>query len=289
MLVKIGAFSDCHNPSFLSSPGIRKFILDQDLDIFIFAGDFCLGGFKQFQLNEFGQNLKGLAKNVIFVPGNHDFLRADARTIGHPLDYNNRLNAFDRDSEYNNFKLLQDTLGGVIVMGYDQDSFYHKCVVNGVPVVIAANSWVKMPDDRWAFCAKSDEALLHVASKFEYPADILITHAPPYCPLGEYRSYGKRYNLGDSFMTIQAQKVVHPKLWFCGHVHESYGSYYLDSELSELIKFGVVAKPNDRAFLDAVLEAYQDMPSSAIQAYNVSLMGANYSLENKIIFTELEL
>lgn len=288
MKVKVGAFSDCHNPSFLSSPGLRKFILDQDLDIFIFAGDFCIGGFKRFQLEEFGKNLKGLARNVIFVPGNHDFLRANGRTHGHPLDYNNRINAFNISPEVSNFMLMHNTLNDITVMGYDEDSFYHECMINGSPVVIAANCWVKTPDDRWAFCAKSDEALLRIASKFENPADILISHAPPYSPLGEYHSYGKRYNLGDPYMTIQAQKVIKPKLWFSGHIHESYGSYYLDCEISELIKLGYVAKPSNIPLFESMICAYQDMPISPIYAYNVALVDANYSLKNKIIFTELE-
>lgn len=288
MKVKIGAFSDCHDPYFLRSPFFREFILKQELDIFIFAGDFCIGGFKYFQLKDFGKNLKGLAKNVIFVPGNHDFLRADGRVQGSPLDYNNRINAFKENPELSNFLLMRDALDDIIVMGYDEDSFYHECMVNESPVRIAASCWVKLPDDRWAFCANSDEGLLNVASRFNNQADILVTHAPPYCSLGEFSISGKRCNLGDPYMTIHAQKVIKPKLWISGHVHEGYGSQFLDFDISDLIKFGHVAKPNNPLF-DAMVDAYRDMPACEMQAYNVALVDANYSLANKIIFPELEL
>jgi Icc-related predicted phosphoesterase len=159
-------------------------------DVFIHCGDLMMSGY----LSEWSSRLDSLAalphKIKLLIPGNHD-----------------------KHIELYTGPSLQDLRGaGVTVIGLDHNQKYMSFQLpNGMSVL--GLPWVtNLPN--WAF-SRSEEWITEYLAYQAGRHQIVCSHSPPAGVLDNgfgvraYRSYLE-----------QAQ----PDYWFCGHVHEGYGS-----------------------------------------------------------------
>jgi len=165
-------------------------------DVLVHSGDICAGRGSVKQIISFNQWLGTLNyKNIIVIPGNHDFPFQE--------DFN-----FCK-SLLSNCNLLFD--GYMIVDGI---KFY------GSP-------W--QPEFcSWAFNLPRGAPLAEKWSLIPVDTDILITHGPPHKILDK-TTYGNE-NAGCEEL-IKRIKDISPKIHCFGHIHEGYGTLNEDDTL----------------------------------------------------------
>jgi Icc-related predicted phosphoesterase len=161
-------------------------------DVLLLGGDVCpLEDEKDFELmtkwveGEFSDWLRAVpAERIILVPGNHDFV-FEARTDWPDLPAELVIDK-------------QIDLGGVTVW---------------------ASPWVPNLKE-WAFYG-DDERLQAAADAIPKGTDIWLEHGPPYGYLD--RLWGAEGHVGNSY-TLNAMVDKPPKFFFCGHIHEAWGT-----------------------------------------------------------------
>jgi Icc-related predicted phosphoesterase len=172
-------------------------------DLLIHAGDLMYTGY----LDEWHARVESLRalehKNKIIVPGNHDYhienyegvaraelRRAGVKTVGTHPDF------------------AITTVGGYRILG--------------VPYVTGLNGWAFCRDERW---------LLNYMEALDIdnnPVDIVVTHAPPFNILDaihpEQKEVRSQEHVGGMAFNYWFYSLKNkPKVWICGHIHESYG------------------------------------------------------------------
>lgn len=182
-----------------------------ECDILIIAGDLCpdfpskagkyelvdKGGGMQAQWLDttFRRWVNDLsAKRILAIWGNHDFV-GERRALWEHLELPVRF--------------LQDET--VEVEGLR---------IHGTP-------WVPgLP--RWAFHANSP-ALQARAEGIPRDLDILISHGPPYGVLDFVAPQFGSCHVGDTYLRHQLERI-RPQVVVCGHIHEQYGSAYVEDK-----------------------------------------------------------
>lgn len=183
--MRIVATSDTHTPVDPKSI--------PDGDVFIHAGDLMVRGY----VDEWEMALQWLSalphKTKIFVPGNHDF----------------HLQVYPGPA-------LQDMRrSGVTVLGFPGNYGFEEMTLPNSMTVLGIPFVTNLP--RWAFNSTESEINDYLLKKTK--ADIVVSHSPikgvldaddiSHQGIGCYMDFLQRVN---------------PKLWFCGHVHDKYGS-----------------------------------------------------------------
>lgn len=163
-----------------------------DGDVFVLAGDFMYYG----SPDEWRSRLDSIAalphKHKLIVPGNHDYYCQHYRGIAR--------SSLRREAK----ATLLDDLAPEITI--DSVRFL------GVPFVEGLPGWAYNVEPEW---------LLNWTYEFRTP-DIMISHSPPYNILD---AAGPKQNYGSLALNrFVYRREEMPKHWFCGHVHESYGS-----------------------------------------------------------------
>lgn len=187
--MRLVATSDTHFP-------IKKDMIP-DGDIFLLAGDFMYTGYP----NEWYPRIESIAalphKLKLLVGGNHD-----------------------RHLELYSGPACQELKRlGITVVGNPLP--YSRYVVTlpngktllGLPFVTNLPNWSFNKEEQYI------EDLLEVVGR----ADIIASHSPPRGILDGGR--GNSYGIG---VYRRYLKRFQPKLWICGHIHESYGEHAQD-------------------------------------------------------------
>ena len=160
-----------------------------DGDLLVHAGDFSLrGDLVEAELfaEWFGNQPH---KHKVAIAGNHDLS---------VIHYGSRL--IREIFEDNGVHYLQDT--SVEIMGH---------LVHGSP-------WQPYFHN-WAFNLKTEEELYDRFEQAQIGTDILITHGPP---LGVLDNNKHGESCGSSAL-LKRIREIEPKLFVCGHIHESRG------------------------------------------------------------------
>lgn len=183
--MKIVATSDTHFPDW------DKLIPEGD--VLIHCGDLMYAGTP----DEWYSRIEGFKHlrhpRKLFIPGNHDL---------HVQIYAGPAIA--------ELKKL-----GVEVVGWGRNDIVtleNGMTVLGLPWVTGLPTWAFNKTEM--ACAELIEHLPRV--------DIVASHSPPYRILSRLRSSGS--HAGVSAWRKYAEKMQ-PSYWFCGHVHESYGTF----------------------------------------------------------------
>ena len=166
-------------------------------DVFIHAGDLMVRGYP----NEWVENLKWLRalphKIKLFVPGNHDF----------------HLQVYPGPA-------LQDMRScGVTVLGFPGNHNFEEFILPNGMSVLGLPFVTGLP--RWAFNSNEEDIENYLKNK---KADIVVSH----CPMRGVLDGDDASHFGISCYK-DFLKRTNPKLWFCGHVHEKYGSQVVDN------------------------------------------------------------
>lgn len=185
--MKITFISDTHNN--------HENIEIKPCDVLVHCGDGSTHGEHEELYNLFGWLAQQPAKDVIYVPGNHD--------IAFEKDWLNTKGYCEKVFELASTANLHIvTKGFVKICGksFFCYSYMHKY-----------GNWAFMRDEQWL---KDDIARLPVED-----VDVLVTHAPPHgildTNLNELHCGTKPINKLVSMMS--------PKIHAFGHIHESYG------------------------------------------------------------------
>ena len=181
--MKIVATSDTHFPF--------DDRLIPDGDVFLHGGDLMSSGYEREWYSRV-ESLKNLPhKTKIYVPGNHDF---------HVQNYTGPANQDLRAA-------------GVHLLGTHSHYFTHELengmVVLGLPFVTGLESW--------AFNRSEDDLERLVDCLPD--ADIVLSHSPP---SGILDKTNGGYHVG-VLAWYKYLMTRSPKIWICGHIHESYG------------------------------------------------------------------
>lgn len=203
-MTRIVATSDTHFP-FDNN-------LIPDGDVLIHAGDLMYRG----DPGEWDSRLASFAslkhKTKIYVPGNHDYYPAQYRGIAR--------STMRREG---GGTTLNDGADGVVKLGSTG------LTMLAIPYVTGLHGWAYNVEEEWL----SSWLAYHYAIP-----DIVISHSPPF----RIRDSDGKQSFGSTamnrwFYTLQTK----PKLWICGHIHESYGT-----ETIEGCTFANVAMCNEQ-------------------------------------------
>lgn len=193
--------------------------IEEDFDVFVMSGDFFpnsiwganmkpeeLKNEKKFQekwMRQYANDLKKCIKNkpFIFCSGNHDFIN--------PCNILKEYGAevIDTDNKVVEF------------MNYSWYGFPY------VPIMNNNWNWEKNSQD---MKIEVDKFLKKLKSVNKYNnLDILIAHCPIYSILDRVRNE----NIGNQHMAtaLSYQMQTMPKLYLCGHVHESFNYTWLNN------------------------------------------------------------
>lgn len=190
-MTRIVATSDTHFP-FSNN-------LIPDGDILIHAGDLMYYG----DPGEWNSRLESFAalphKTKLYVPGNHDY---------YPFHYRGIARSTLRRE--GGRTLLDDGTDGVRKL--TKDSGLH---ILAIPYVTGLNGWAYNVEEEWleGWLRRVD------MSATVYP-DIVVSHSPPF----RIRDAVGKNNYGSTALNKWFYSLAKkPKLWICGHIHESYG------------------------------------------------------------------
>jgi Icc-related predicted phosphoesterase len=176
-------------------------LIESEADMLIVAGDICpdfMTSVAQHQHHwldtEFRRWLSDLpVRKVIAIAGNHDFVMEKPYLIP--------------DLPWHYLRDNSVTIDGI--------------KIHGMP-------WVpNLPS--WAFFGGFDSVDEGIQAKIPEDTDILVSHGPPYGYADKLAGGGKYGNskamrVGDKGMDVTLARVK-PKLFVCGHIHESFGHY----------------------------------------------------------------
>ena len=204
--MKIVVTSDTH--FIFTIPGDEKNPPIPDGDVFIHCGDLMMTGLPDEWYLRLG-NLAALPhKTKILVPGNHDFHIDNYNGIAR-AELKNRAGVTLLDDRRTPFMELD----GIKILG--------------IPFVTGLPGWAyarqEMTVERW----------LENAWPSAVGPDIVISHAPMYGVLDaihpEEPKRKKQKRVGGKATRKWFDRLERkPQLWFCGHIHESYGSETID-------------------------------------------------------------
>lgn len=192
-MTKLVGFSDTHGQV------VTKDKLP-DGDVLCFAGDYSYirknapyeTRMKELEdTYEWFYNLSKYYDQIIFVPGNHDFI----------FETNTR-EAIACMEQVDNLKVLIDDS-----MLFDGITFF------GSP-------WTPWFHD-WAFNAERGPKCKEHWDKIPFDTNVIITHGPSYMRRDECE-YGERY-VGCEELNRRMRMLSELKVHFFGHIHESYG------------------------------------------------------------------
>jgi len=169
-------------------------------DVLIHCGDATYNGTAQ-EIHNFNESLKDLNfKKIIFIPGNHDFIFENDRTLSQKIMTNADV-LIDKSIIYNGIKIYGSPW---------QPRFCN-----------------------WAFNLPRGNKILEKWDLIEKDADIVVTHGPPLYILDKTKS-GEHVGCYDLAKII---KENNPKIHAFGHIHESYGierhkeTYYVNASI----------------------------------------------------------
>lgn len=197
--MKIVATSDTHFPYDVSKG------LIPDGDVLIHAGDMMYTGYPDEwypRLDSFSQLPHKLK---LYVPGNHDF---------HPQNY--------RGIAYAE---LRKRAGITLIDGHDPVRVLpNGWTVMGIPYVTGLTGWAYAADEEW---------LENWLNEWEsVKPDIVVSHAPPWRILDAIhpdKPEMQQQRCGSWALRRWFDKMERkPRLWFMGHIHESYGHQVVD-------------------------------------------------------------
>lgn len=195
--MRIVATSDTHFP----------FTVQEEGDVFVHAGDLMYSG----QLPEWQERLTSLRniqgfRHKLLVPGNHDYYlehyaglaRTELRRARVML-----LNEYNPTAEIDGVKFL------------------------AIPFVTGLPGWAYNRDEDWV-----SRWLEQVTDGFT--PDVVISHAPLFGTLDATNPNASNVRQRNHVGGLAANRWYHaaavkPKLWICGHIHESYGILNTDT------------------------------------------------------------
>lgn len=183
-MFKIEATADTH---FVISPEFFS-----GADVLVVAGDFLMIG-SAAEVFERLEAIRALPHPTkIVVCGNHD--KCFDPLIGHEF-----------------YVFVQKVYPDITFLGYP---FNTSVTING-KLFLALPYVSTLP--RWGF--NKDEAWLEMLVTTLPKADVVISHAPPK-GIRDGREVGESWGVG---AWVNYLHGASPKVWICGHVHESYG------------------------------------------------------------------
>jgi len=166
-----------------------------DGDVIVHAGDLTLSGDVEAIVDGFAWLSEMPHRNIIFVPGNHDFGFQDIPGLRSELA-----------QRFPRVTVLMDestVIGGLRVYGSPYQPWFHDWAFNFAPgdegLVDAQARWAKIPD----------------------ATQILITHGPVRGILDRVRN-GER--AGCPQLRARIAELDDLRLHVCGHIHEAYGT-----------------------------------------------------------------
>lgn len=175
-------------------------------DVFLHAGDLMYTGYP----DEWYQRLDSLRalehKNKIFVPGNHDF---------HVQNYRGVARSELRKA------------GVFCLDGNDICAEVNGLIVYGIPYVTGLRGWA------YAKTEKELEEWLNRATHGMPDPDIVISHQPPFMIRDAVFPERTNKYAQEHVGSVALNRWFHsmkkkPKVWVCGHIHESYGQENID-------------------------------------------------------------
>lgn len=176
-------------------------------DVLLHCGDLMYTGHPDEWYLRLGNLAAMPHAHKLIVPGNHDF---------HIQNYNGIARAELKNNA--KFKLLDDHKPYTEIDGVQ---FFAIPGVTGLP--------------GWAYNTTDQELERWLGTAYDVgrPADIVMSHAPPYLILDAINPEGRRVrdrkHVGSRALRRWFNELqVKPKYWFFGHIHESYGSMTVD-------------------------------------------------------------
>lgn len=202
--MKAVLISDIHNrQNHLSSNENNNL---PDADLLLIAGDLSGVG-SESELSNFFKWLKKQSprykKGVVFIAGNHDrsFDTKFNDGVNKPEWLNELL--YSIKTEYDNIHYLENQeiiIDGIKIYGSPISPWFH--------------------GDRWAFNAHRGDDIRKYWSMIPEDTDILMVHSPVAYKLDYIPSVSEYVGCEDLRKVVNKIK---PKLFICGHIHESYG------------------------------------------------------------------
>jgi Icc-related predicted phosphoesterase len=172
-------------------------------DVLIHAGDLMYTGYE----GEWQPRLDSLAKlnymNKLLVPGNHDYHIERYAGVAR-AELRKQAKVFCLD----NFTPMT-TVNGLNILG--------------IPFVTGLSGWAYSADEDWLLSWLNAVTEQH----YFYP-DIVVSHQPPYNTLDAVYPNRDTHILQNHVGSLALHRWFHslkrkPKMWVCGHIHESYG------------------------------------------------------------------
>jgi Icc-related predicted phosphoesterase len=209
MSVRIGVISDIHQEMHISPVRIES-----DCDILVIAGDLTSGGQLQQELSALGDRFK----NVVYVPGNHEFYGYNFKTI-----LNVRDNLPDNVHYlYNEAKIIDGIrfVGTTLWFPNDPMNFSFERLLNDFKLIPNFRSWVYSENTKAQKFLNS-----HVKD-----GDFVVTHHLP-----SHLGVASRYvgsQLNRFFVSpVQENLFAKAKVWNFGHTHDYVNLKHMNCQL----------------------------------------------------------
>ena len=146
-------------------------------------------------------------KTKIYVPGNHDYYPYHYRGIAR--------STLRREGGRT---VLNDGADGVTKLGDTG------LTMLAIPYVTGLQGWAYNVEEEWL-----DDWLRRVYAAFYTTPDIVVSHSPPWRILDSTTTYERKEHYGSTAMNKWFHSLERkPKLWVCGHIHDSYGVEVID-------------------------------------------------------------
>lgn len=201
--MKIVATADTHFVFPISPEGEYPGVPEADL--LIHAGDLMYSGYPDEWYPRLGALAAMPHKTKLLVPGNHDFHLQNYTGIAR-AELRNRANCRLLDTRTPYLEIDGVTVFGIPGVERLRDWAYN---------------WEPQDLERWLELA------------YDKPADIIVSHQPPYLILDAVHPEGKRTkdrkHVGSRALRRWFNRLERkPAYWFFGHIHESYGQTVVD-------------------------------------------------------------
>lgn len=210
-MIKIGLLSDTHTYH-------RDIIIPEDLDLFIFAGDFSDRG-EIYQVVDFLEWLRSLkCKNIVWIAGNHD-LTTDKSLMLNPSQ--GSIESLLNRQKYYEVKHLIKELPPHIHYLENSSVEIEGFIIWGSPISPTFGY-------NWAWNVDRGEEIRKIWSKIPKDTNILVTHTPPY-GIGDlipdrYKRYpGEDVHVGCKDLLERIKRLYKLQLHVAGHIHHQWG------------------------------------------------------------------